>query len=177
MIKANKELNMSIEKNAAREDIQRLYRQDGQTPALKLAFLKYGHMGSEEYCCGCETGTLFIEGNCCLCNAPSVTEKEVPPPPVEPPTWDVDDTVGATFHLMGSFEVPRVAVPITVADGSVVGFTLPNGKAYKIQVTIEECDENEDNYRDLNTCELEALGVVGFGELDERDIRIEDEEG
>lgn len=86
--------------------------------------------------------------------------------------YPVNDTVGVTFHLMGRFEIPLEATPLTAANGDVVGFMLPNGKTYKVQVVMEEASADEEEFNDLGTCELEELGILGFGELDERTLRI-----
>jgi hypothetical protein len=84
------------------------------------------------------------------------------------PYEEADDTVGATFHLMGRFELPGNATPV---DG---GFKLPNGRTYRIQAVLEEESEDGETHTEPGTCDLEALGIVGFGELDEREFRIED---
>lgn len=55
------------EKKEALKDIQNRYEADGQTSALKLAYLKYSMLGVTTFCCGCETDTLFIADQCCLC--------------------------------------------------------------------------------------------------------------
>lgn len=59
--------NIKELQEAALKDIQRLYDADGQTPALKLAYAKYEMLGESHFCDGCETYTLFIADQCCIC--------------------------------------------------------------------------------------------------------------
>ena len=98
-----------------------------------------------------------------LTNGSQATE---PPPP-----WDINDTVGATVHLMARFEIPKAAVEVPG------GFNLPNGKTYKVVISMEETDDSSMEASEPDGEYLESLGIVGFGDLDERDIQIEDEEG
>lgn len=60
-------LNMKEMQEAALKDIQKRYEADGQSAALKLAYLKYPMLGVTTFCCGCETDTLFIADQCCCC--------------------------------------------------------------------------------------------------------------
>ena len=62
---SNKELKAQQE--AALKDIQKTYEADGQSEALRRAYKFYGHLGTTGYCRGCETDTLFIADQCCLC--------------------------------------------------------------------------------------------------------------
>lgn len=91
------------------------------------------------------------------------------------PAFDHGDTTGATWHLMGRCEVAKGLKPYKDLNGETVGFELPNGDILRIQVTMEL--EHKDNYRDLGTCDLEELGILGFGETDEKSIRLEEEDG
>lgn len=88
-----------------------------------------------------------------------------------------NETIGATFHLMGRFEVPAEAKLFTNFNGEAAGFKLPDGRKYRVQVTLEEESADGEEHKDLGTCEAEDLGIYGFGELDQYDLRFEDEEG
>ena len=66
-IMAAKKIKKETEGGAALKDIQKVYEADGQTSALKLAYLKYSMLGVTTFCCGCETDTLFIADQCCIC--------------------------------------------------------------------------------------------------------------
>ena len=59
--------NIKELQDAALKDIQKRYEADGPSAALKLAYLKYPMLGVTTFCCGCETDTLFIADQCCLC--------------------------------------------------------------------------------------------------------------
>lgn len=58
---------LDLAKDAALQDIQKRYEADGQGEALRLAYKKYGEFGETHFCCGCETETLFIKDQCCVC--------------------------------------------------------------------------------------------------------------
>jgi hypothetical protein len=85
------------------------------------------------------------------------------------------ETQGATFHLMGRFELPSDATPVLDLRGETCGFKLANGCTYRIQVALEEESADGESHKDLGSCECEALGVFGFGELDVKDLRIGEE--
>ena len=72
-----KEKILMNEKKEALKDIQKRYEADGQSEALRLAYKKYGHLGETHHCCGCETDTLFIDKQCCVCGG------VLPEPPKE----------------------------------------------------------------------------------------------
>jgi len=65
------------EKKKALKDIQNRYEADGQSEALRLAYKRYSHLGETHQCCGCETDTLFIDKQCCVCGG------VLPEPPKE----------------------------------------------------------------------------------------------
>lgn len=65
------------EKKEALKDIQKRYEDDGQSEALRLAYKRYSHLGETHHCCGCETDTLFIDKQCCVCGG------VLPEPPKE----------------------------------------------------------------------------------------------
>lgn len=62
---------------AAIKDIQKRYEADGQTEALRLAYKKYGAMGTTHLCTGCECESLFIDDQCVVCGG------VLPKPPKE----------------------------------------------------------------------------------------------
>lgn len=75
--KAAGALNIKELQEAALKDIQKRYEQDGQSAAIKLAYLKYPMLGVTTFCMGCECETLFIDDQCCLCGG------AMPKPPKE----------------------------------------------------------------------------------------------
>ena len=91
------------------------------------------------------------------------------------PCYDPEDTKPVTFHLMGRFEIPKGMKEHLDFNGNIAGFEMPDGSILRIQVVMELEKAPIESHEDLSTCDLEALGVVGFGELDEKEIRIDEE--
>lgn len=71
--------NMKELQDAALKDIQKVYEADGQSAALKLAYLKYPMLGVTTFCMGCECETLFIADTCCLCGGAMPKDSTVKP--------------------------------------------------------------------------------------------------
>ena len=80
-------------------------------------------------------------------------------------------TQAATVHLMGRMEIPDNAIEHRInksfdADGFII-----NGKTYKPVLSLQEVLGFGDS-RILEPTEIEALGIHGFGILDQQDFRI-----
>lgn len=82
------------------------------------------------------------------------------------------ETQEAEFQLMGRLELPADATPVLDFRGDTCGFKLANGCTYRIQVVLEEESADGETHRDLGTCDCEALGIMGFGELDGRELTL-----
>lgn len=90
------------------------------------------------------------------------------------PTFDPTESKPSTFHLMGRLEVAKGITLEKDPAGKPI-FKHPNGNTYRIIVALEETDQTGET-RELDTADMDDLGFIEFGELDEHDIRI-DEEG
>jgi hypothetical protein len=110
------------EETAALKKIQGVYEQDGQSDALRLAYKCFSHLGVSQFCCGCESETLFIDNQCCVCGgavparetpgivkakgkAKGKTKRKAP----AAPTTDIDFKVGLTVYIPGG--KPGDAIP------------------------------------------------------------------
>lgn len=91
------------------------------------------------------------------------------------PGFDPNDTNPVTFHLMGRFEIPKGCKEHLDRHGNICGFKFPDGSILRIQVVMERESPDGEEFEDLGTCDLEALGITGFSELDEKEIRIDEE--
>ena len=64
------------------------------------------------------------------------------------------------FTLEIKYNIPKNATPIYgKSSGLLIGFSL-NEKTYKPQVVLEEASMDEEEFKDLDTSECIALGIL-----------------
>ena len=91
------------------------------------------------------------------------------------PSFDKENTKPSTFHLMGRLEVAKGITLEKDPAGNPV-YKHPNGNTYRIVVSMQETGQTGES-RELGTADMDDAGFICFGELDQQDVRIDEEEG
>lgn len=92
----------------------------------------------------------------------------------------LDDTLSYRVTLTDTISVPVQYLPkrtipwMPDGEGKIIGFTLPDGRIIRPQISFEIADSNDDNHVDMTYQELIDLGILTGDDLC-REIEEEEE--
>ena len=85
------------------------------------------------------------------------------------------ETKPTTIHLMSRMEVNEDVKPYSPNPklGAVTGYLLPDGRIVRPVVSFQLEDPVTGQFSEPSSDELEAMGLLDPGELDEREVRFD----